>query len=156
MGPSASVRSGVCVSDRARVPSGVPERRRVPAPVRGCDRGPAQSAHPVWMDPLLDAGQPVQEPLGSQPAVPGVPVSQDARGGGHTAPSAHTLNMCVSVRIPPGSACTFHCAVSTRRGLQRAPRPRRSVPSPRSSSSIRRRRSWRRLRSSVRGTSCSC
>lgn len=55
--------------------AGVSERRRVPAPLRGSDRSSAQPADPVWLGSLLDTGQPVPEPLGAQPPLPGIPVS---------------------------------------------------------------------------------
>lgn len=55
--------------------AGVSEQRGIVAALRGTYRSPAQFADPVWLGALLDAGQPVQEPLGAEPSLPGIPVS---------------------------------------------------------------------------------
>lgn len=55
--------------------AGVSEQWGIIAPLRGTDRSPAQFADPVRLGALLDAGQPVQEPLCAEPSLPGIPVS---------------------------------------------------------------------------------
>jgi len=56
----------------------------------GCDisgslHGAPGAAHPLWVGALLDFGQPLPQPLCSQPALPGLSVSDTTlylRGGG--------------------------------------------------------------------------
>lgn len=54
---------------------GVSEQRWISAPLCGSDRSSAQPVDHVWLGSLLDVGQPLQEPLCTQPALSGISVS---------------------------------------------------------------------------------
>lgn len=54
---------------------GVSEQQRVAAPLRAPDHSSPHPADHVRLGALLDASQPLQEPLCAQPALSGIPVS---------------------------------------------------------------------------------